>query len=404
MLILHASCWYLLKPPAPHSDDLVYVQVAESIADGSYELNESPKNHRFTVILPALFFMKVFGNNPFAISLWSLLCSMATIVALYYFLHRVNAAIAILSCLLLSLNIIQVIHSTVLFPDIIVSLFIFLVVIMIFEGRNNLSGKFPFLAALFFLIGFFAKEIMLLLIPFILYMTVADLKKGESKLFWKRFYLWMISVFFLLITGFYLITGDFLFILHSVENNHNTVFVPELSNSDLLKRLTIEPLVFLFSLPGYVFLILFALISFSAKIPDNLKEWKYYLLILTATFWWATTSVNYWAPVLLYDRMWMPLIVPLCVMSAIALHAFFENQKTGITQIVFTGVFLISGILYAFCNSEKLSLMFFLYALLPVIFKWKKNYFEKNKSLRLLFLLLPYSITLFYFILKNTNH
>src|SRR6187549_3581446 len=76
LLLVHASLWFLFKPIAPGTDDLVYTWNAEMMAKGEYQLTDSPKNHRLTIIAPVALLIKVFGASPYVISLWPLLCSL----------------------------------------------------------------------------------------------------------------------------------------------------------------------------------------------------------------------------------------------------------------------------------------------------------------------------------------
>src|ERR1035438_1060344 len=91
LLFIHVAFWFILKPAPPFSDDKVYALNAESMAEGNYHLNESPKNHRLMVIAPTALFIKVFGESPFVISLWTLLCSLFTILVLFLFLSEYSS-------------------------------------------------------------------------------------------------------------------------------------------------------------------------------------------------------------------------------------------------------------------------------------------------------------------------
>src|SRR5437762_3153996 len=117
ILFIHIICWFALKPVPPHSDDLCYVLDAKKILNNEFVITESPKDHRYGVIIPALVLTKLFGDSPYIVSLWSLLCSLSTIFILYLFLLKNSGRqTALFASLLLSINLIQIIYTTVLFP------------------------------------------------------------------------------------------------------------------------------------------------------------------------------------------------------------------------------------------------------------------------------------------------
>ncbi|MFI5218192.1 MAG: hypothetical protein ACHQNT_01800 [Bacteroidia bacterium] len=364
ILLLHFLCWILLKPPVPHADDLCYVQEGEKIVNGVYEWNDSPKNHRLGIILPSLFFIRVFGNNPYSVSLFPLLCSMATIAFLYFFLLKFNFLLAITSSILLSFNIIQIIYSTVLFPDLIVSLWAFLMVVMIYEGRKKENNflKYSLLGILFFLIGFFTKEIILLILPFAMVISYFDLKKGSSIKFWKSFYVLLVSCIGIIFLISYLLKGDGLFIYNSIEKNHNDAFVLPMNSMEIINRLTIAPIKFLFENYGYTFLILLAIPAFFIK-EKNKEEgnlffyWKIYFVCLLILLWFGTSSITRWAPILLFDRMWMMLIVPLCILGGMTIEKasskfIFINNKPWFTAVIILLPYVAFAFYFIYHNSN----------------------------------------------------
>jgi hypothetical protein len=74
LLIIHIGFWIIRKPPVPGSDDLVYFLNAKSLIAGEYYLHESPKNHRLAVFAPVALLITLFGESPWIVSLWTLIC------------------------------------------------------------------------------------------------------------------------------------------------------------------------------------------------------------------------------------------------------------------------------------------------------------------------------------------
>lgn len=411
ILAVHIVCWLLLKPPVPHSDDLCYVQEGEKIIRNTYHINESPKNHRFVVILPALILTRVFGSNPHIISLWPLLCSLATITVLYFYLLRISKKAVIIFSLLLSLNIIQIIYSTVLFPDIICAFFASACLIFVYKGRgeNVHAMRNAVWAIIAFAVGFFSKEIILLVLPFCFFMFVHDCVQKKGLLFWRVFYCSFFVFVFLILCSSFALTGDALFFYKSVEQNHNLVFAPALDNINLLKRLTIEPVGWLFNQYGYIFLFLFAVPSlvFSRHIEPAQQQfyffWRFYFFALLITYWLGSTSLHHFAPVLLLDRMWMLLLLPLCILSAKTISEVLYQKESNAISLFLILIFVVAGFFsVCFATLTKTGLFLSFAAAVYISRKTRSN--KKIKRMQPLLILLPYVVLAFYFIFRNSNN
>jgi 4-amino-4-deoxy-L-arabinose transferase-like glycosyltransferase len=400
LLFLHVACWLVLGPPEPRSDDRVYLDVAADIDHGVYALNESPKNRRYAVILPALAFTKLFGDGPHAVSLWPLLCSLASIGMLFSWLWPKGKKTAVAAGFLLAMNPVQVIYATVLFPDAVVSLFVLLAAYFIFRGRERGKPAHGLAAAASILAGFFAKETVLLLLPFAVALSVRDGIMRRHMDFWTRFYT-AVAVGFLLVWGaFYYASGDALFLLRSIESRHNAVFVPPLAAGPLLERLTWRPLVWLLSQPGYALLVLPAMVWLFKRQRGAARWWKTYLIMLAAAFWWGSSSAVTMAPMLLYDRMWMPLLAPLCVAAASFFAGAAAGRLSAIATLFAAALFALAGAGWLALYPGKLGWVFMAYALLFVA-AWKSFLPIKNPALRLAMFLMPYAAVAGWFVWSN---
>jgi len=343
LLAAHVLCWAVLRPPLPHADDRVYLDLARDMAEGRYALNESPKNHRFMVIVPAWAITSATGMSPFAVSAWPLMCSLATVAAVFLFLCKEDRRLATVAAFLLALNPVQVIYSTVLFPDAVVSLFFALAAGLVLAGRRGKPKQHAVLAALTLGAGFAAKEIIVLVMPFIVALAVRDTVVGRHATFWKVFFP-ALAVVALAIWGiYYSLTGDAAFLVRSVETRHNDLFVPPLPMDALWKRMLHEPLLWLASQPGYVVLVVLVLPWLFRRQDGTASAARAYLLLLAAAFWWGSSSLQRMAPVPLYDRMWMPLLVPLCVAAAFSARDLFRADALRQRSVVHAALFGLAG-------------------------------------------------------------
>src|SRR6185295_12160735 len=156
---------------------------------------------------------------------------------------------------------------------------------------------------------------------------------------WKAFYLALFILFITIGSLSKIFKNDFFFIYKSVELNHNNVFVPFMDNLSVLKRLTYEPAVWIFNQYGYIFIFILALPSLFISVDSNKEHsrfisfWKFYFIILLITYWWGTTSIHRFAPILLLDRMWMLLLVPLSIFASETIRQIIKENSNKKAQV-----------------------------------------------------------------------
>jgi hypothetical protein len=433
LLFIHAAFWFILKPAPPFSDDKVYALNAETMVEGHYHLLESPKNHRLTVIAPTALFIKLFGESPFIVSLWTLLCSLITIICLFLFLSKfASIEIAFTASFLIACNNLQIIYSAALFPDVIVALFAFLVIERVYISRINNTAKIRIVieATIFFYIGFLAKEIILIILPFILFLFIADLRKKINIAFWTKFFITLISGGIILNGIYFITTGDMNFIYHCINKNHNEVFAL-FSNDELIKRFTYQPLIFLFQGVGYSILLLFFLsyFNYNIRIKSHYNEHREriginkltskmfyeqsplikffvtYFLILLATYWWLPTSFNHLSPILLFgfERMWMMLLIPLAIIAAYFIVSAAEEEGRSKRLMTITVIFVLAALISVYLSSYFRALMFLIIAISSIIAIILKQKTNLNKQIILAVLLIPLFLIALYFTWQNSN-
>ena len=409
IFLLHIACWLVMKPPVPATDDACYVKCAQDLLKGDYHLTPSPKDHRLAVIAPTAFFISVFGDGPYVISLWPLICSLATIAVLYLFLwSRCGRMVAILAAALLSVNITQVNFSTVLFPDVIVSLFALLVLLLLFERRNE--GKIvrnAFLISLFFILGFLSKEIMVLLLPFILILAVADVRNKLNKRFWLSFAFIFTGAILVFIAVYYFFTGSFTFLYDSVRQWHNDVFITP-AGGELLKRYTYEPLVWLFGLLGYFPLLLFAVPQAAFLLTERdaapaMRHFAVYFLLLLGVYWFGTSSFSRFAPIPLFERMWMMLLAPACALTAFSLDELWKDAGSKLTFIMLSFFLAVAAIAFVFVSANRAA-FFFLFALVIAGIYFLKGKVKLSITQKVALSILPWFVLLVWFLAHNSRY
>lgn len=411
LFAVHIACWIVMNPVFPEGDPLCYFLNAKKILTDQYILTNSVQDHRFGVFVPQAFFINLFGESPYIISLWPLLCSLLTILLVYFFLlSAISRRSAIIASLLLSVNMVQVIYSATVFPDIIVSFFSFGCAYFAFRGLQDDSRgiKNSFLFILFFALGFVSKESIVLLIPFVCVCALIHFKQGNRSPFLRNTLLLLglfgITIFFIS----KILTGSYFFFLDSFDNYD--LFIPLSGFYGLLKRVSYEPLVFLNAQLGYIFLLLFSIPVVLASIR---RKHSYisaegfialYTIVLLAELWWGSFSVSHYGYVPITDRRWMMLIAPFCILSAIAIQKIAENNmsKNNIFYLLFLLITL--GIFNSWAFSVQRGALFLLFAIALWLVHIMNRHSRFSYAMKTGVMVVPFLILILYFLLNNSNY
>ncbi len=335
--LVHIGFFLLNNPGPPSTDDKIYFDEAVNILEGDWQLNESPKNHRFGIILPVAALIAVFGDSPHILAIWPLLFSLATIVLLYVFLKKIGGIrMAVIGASFLALSLCQLIYASALFPDVIISFFFLLIPVLLFSGISSAKNlRIGVCAGLLFLPALFVRENILFILPAIGILFLATLSISGA---WKMFAAFFASAAFSIlvwILTFYILSGDALFVYNTVESQYSLTFASPVDMA-LLERLIFEP-------PGMFFrsLTFLPLILLSAPVflsllvkrkplSEPVMWWTVFFIGLLLTFWAGTTSLNQYSLLLMLERLWLPLVPVLCVLASFALE-----QPAEITEIKF---------------------------------------------------------------------
>lgn len=398
ILGIHFLMWMALGPSTPSTDDLCYLQDAMKVSDGSYTFNASPKTQRLGMILPTYGLTSIFGMHPFVITLYPLFCSLLSIVMVFGWLRHLPT-MAVVASLLLALNITQITYSCALFPDVILSMMMFGLVLA-FQLRHDQRPWLALLGGSMLVAGFFVKQLIVVIIPWLAYWLIKDLLNGHN----RRFHLVFASTIIIaggsVWTAVYLHTGDWLFLIASVEEQHNRVFA-DLDATALLERLTWQPLFFLNKLTGFWPLLLLALPTLMQKITNiSVNLARQYFLYLFIFFWVGSTSLQSYAPLLLLDRMWLPMLIPLCILAAntLTVNLKFGSKKS--MALLFTAFALSSFI--ALNSSSEGEAMFYLLVPICLYLGHKMDQRERGDGLVAVTITLPFLLLAVWFVVSNS--
>jgi 4-amino-4-deoxy-L-arabinose transferase-like glycosyltransferase len=404
-------CWFAIKPIFPKSDPLVYFTFAKRILNHEYVFSHSVQSHRYGVFIPQAIFINLFGENPYVINLWTLLCSITTIFILYCFLLKyINRIIAVISGVLLSVNLIQIIYSSVVFPDIIVSLFALCCVYFIYRGRQEQQSwlKNSLFFIMCFAFGFTAKESIGLVLPFVAFIFWKDWRKNNFLDFQKSSIMFLILFLLSVFVISKIITDDFIFFYKSYS--YYTLYLPIHNFTDFLKQISYEQIIWFNSQLGYIFIFIFSIPAF---INGIIKKDRFsspesfislYLIILFLSLWCGSISVFHLGYIPLVDRRWMTLIAPLCILSAISIHKIILNSSSRRSLYFLVSAFFVIGVL----NSVEVSIirgaLFFVFAATLFAQDIIGKKIKDNYRIRTALILLPFFILAIQFLKTNSNY
>lgn len=169
---------------------------------------------RWAMLLPTAASFSLFGVNDYSLGLYSLLCSLGSIVVIFYLGKTLfNERAGLIAAFLLSFFPLNVIHSTRLLPDVPIAFFMGLSVLLFLRGERKTgipSYLLLILSGISLGIGYLAKVSSVILFVFIIgYLLFKwDFKKKHLLIF-----IGFILVFAAEGSYYYMQTGDFF--LHS---------------------------------------------------------------------------------------------------------------------------------------------------------------------------------------------
>lgn len=293
--------------------------------------------NRIGTYLPVALAIKLFGFDGYYLT-WVTVFELVMLMAVIYFsLRRYSREISLIACMLIGFSPVMLELSGTLFGDIMAALTSNLCILWIWHIRYISPGPKQLVGgALLAFLWFFAFATKESAVYYLLPMLVFFIYDFRSKQF-KRFWYAAITAgvvagaVFLLI--YVLKTGDILYRLRIVEEGPNVGRDTYLLSSwrIILTRITVLPVKFLFEQYSFFVLFLPSLLFLFNRSASN-KEWffKVYLISLLAMWWLGSQSFRTWIPVLLIDRLWLPVLVPMAISAA---HVYYSVGKGSVTGL-----------------------------------------------------------------------
>jgi hypothetical protein len=397
LIVVHLTCWLLLKPIWPFSDDICYAGRAHEFLSPDFKLTSNEFQNRFGVYVPASFLFKFFGANPYTISFWPMLAGMITSIMVFIILRKwENPAFALLASLLIALNIIQINYSIALFPDQIVACFSTGAILLLYHARASQSTKMtlPFFIAFFLFLGFITKITIILIAPFFVFLFFMDCLKRQHLLFWKQFSAASILFASIFFGYYYNATGNPFYrwqTIHGLDthvSNYGHTHTPNMENLPIWMNGQL----------GYLFILIlgiFSIFTIQAKKHNGLQFYmSIFALLLLSEYIILFHTLSY-GHLFVHERMWMMLIPPLSILSV-----YFLFQATTRQLLSVAVIFFLLGLINFYFFGPKRFLLFLLFS-----FSLVALYYLKDKRTgRFIVSLFPFLILGANFIYGNSNY
>lgn len=312
-------------------DDGDYLKCAVNLLKGQWD-TQNFYSHRIGTYAPMALAYKIFGFTPLLTWLTAFEL-VAFVVLLYALLRKYNSYIALVSCALVALLPDVVVMSGHLLGDILTMATTNLCILWVWrtgEIKTPANQIFAGVAlGLLWYISFLVKESAFFYLLPLLIFCIADARAKRNNFFWLGSLATGLILGGLYLALYYQHTGDAFFRLHAVETGPNAsesnyALAPA---SEILMRLTLHPLKFLVENFSYMAIVLAGFMQFLSKpLNRNEKFFNLFMVSVLGCWWLGTQSLTSWNPVALISRIWLPVLVPLCINSAHTLYYISTGQ------------------------------------------------------------------------------
>lgn len=324
--------WFFANEGLSFWDDFTYLNFANELNQGSFEINENHFTSRIAIIYPTALVIEYLGINQYTMVVYPLICGLVLLNLFGWLGHRINRWIGIIGALLILCDYHVITFSNHLFPEMPMMLFVFIAIMGYYlvlkdEAVPRMAGL---MSALALFAAFLTKTTVVLVLPLLLFLFINDRLKKRHGSFWLVFV--SLSIFFVLLNGLWYmeVKGEFFYRFQNIANNHvataKTFF--DKDSSTILARLTYLPLLG-FLRGGFFIPLLLALPAMLKlrkehfKLDKSESLWPIATLFLLVTFWFFSTSWRYYSPLPTEPRH-IAFFIPMMVMTA---ATFWPNQR-----------------------------------------------------------------------------
>ncbi len=361
-------------------DDMQYAELAKKILNESVNF-EDHFTFRFTIILLTSLSYFIFGVNDFASSLPSILISSSILYMVYRVVKKDSMIILLVALGLTTFCSWFLSYTDKLMPDIYLAASVMFSFYIFHRYRFVKNGNTPLLYGVLFsfslLLGFCSKGTIVLIIPWLIYLLVSDIKENKDWSFWLSAALSGLGLLALYFIFIYSLTGDAGQRFDSIASNSylNRCSYDQQSIKILFKRLFLE-LPKLFMKEGMITAYLFVIPIFISNLfqrKDKLNFEQSYIintsivLLLVSNF--MSISATSYVPMCLDPRHFL-FFIPIAAIAAS--HSIPKLLKSRLSFILFVVVSVIVIVFMLFENSDNYWKLYLPIMILITLFKLLK--------------------------------
>lgn len=316
-------------------DDMEYAQLSHQWAAGNFHLTDNHFTYRFPIIFFSGIAYKIFGVNDFASALPAMLISIVILLLVYSILYHRDTRIIITALTITLLSPPFLFYTDKIMSDIYVALGVLISFFALYKYRfdkqnNSLLWALIFVGGVFF--AFLTKEVVVLLIPFLLMLFISDIVKKRFLKFWLWAFFFGIGI--MVLYHFYLAhkTGNPFSRYLAIEINSylNPCSYEYLPFINTIKRIGYE---FWFELSKNAIMItalfiipfIFKKRNWNFNKPDSFWVNTSIILLLSANF--MTKSYKAYSPMCIDIRHYLFLVPILGITASPFMVRFFYSIK-----------------------------------------------------------------------------
>lgn len=351
--VLMVIIWYLSNQGLLFWDDFTYLNFANQLNQGVFQITTNHFTSRIALIYPVSWAINALGINPYSIVIFHLVYYLVLLNLAFWLGHKISIWTGLIAGTLILCDYNLIFFGNHLFPEMPLTLCVFLFLMSYYLLlRNEIVPRIAaFIGALALFAAFLLKTTVVLLLPLILFLFINDRRQKRNRAFWIVFI--FLSLFFFVLNGLWYeeVKGSFFFRFKNIADNH--VATPKTFFDkgwiSIFKRLTYLPLLG-FLKGGFFIPLLLALpaifslkrSNFKLEKPEHL--WPVAAMFLLLSFWFMSTSYRFYSPIPTENRH-IVFFIPVLIMSA-AIYwpqwSFFEwLSKNMVIKIALLGLLLI---------------------------------------------------------------
>lgn len=325
-------------------DDMHYAEMANDVLQGTIHYDDHFFYRWPTVFLTALAY-KIFGINDFASSLPAIGISIGILYLVFYVLKRYSNFILFVGLTIVTLSNWFLFYTDKLMPDIFVAFFVLSAVVIIYRHKYIENEAKPIKNALFLgislLLGFLAKETIVLFLPVLFYLFVVEVFITKKRAFWFYSIGFTVLLFVIYFTILFVLTGDAFIRFKAILDNRyfSECSYHELPTIFVVKRVAYEFFQMCINSGMFISILLIIPVIYSKKQKDIwlLNHETYYfvvvgfLLVLSSNF--MSISYTEYIPMCIDPRHYL-FIYPITAIASAFVIEHYLNKSINVRLII----------------------------------------------------------------------